>query len=506
MSELKESEQNWRKAAYIGFVCTIALSLMVVNLSMGAGSPIGFPTVIEPGSNVGTADYVLFKDGSTYYAKNGTTGAISFSGISFYTIINDAIDALSGSGLIFMRLGTYALSSDLVIETSGIRIEGTASSGSKFATPTTLTTNIVGNVIIRAENVKLAHLNVYGDVEMGATVSGDNAAHWVTLSEVYIYGQYRFVGKIDVAQEVPFSIIFENGGIQPTATSGPAILFDNTGGCINHIFFLNSFIDNHYAGDVIRVITSSPNDGSVEEVRFTNVDFMMYHTALTIVNCTGNNSVAGWHFDGCDFEIGNAGVIFMDVANSINEYRLDFTVSDSRFRGSQLAAVVYDRTNAERAIHSIRFLSCDFYSQPDMKFYAYTIPTVLISFTECILRYGVTITALNSEQVGIANFINCQNLNPVGVRTMFHNGDGMSISLNPHSPNYPYASTYYTIYDVGVWVTSTGGDTINITIKDPAGNAVISNVQTLSRTYLPLGYSISWGALTGVPTVMFEGE
>jgi len=52
------------------------------------------------------ASYIIFIDGSTYYAKNGTTGQIDYSGTNFTTITQSVIDALgTDGGKVFIKQG-----------------------------------------------------------------------------------------------------------------------------------------------------------------------------------------------------------------------------------------------------------------------------------------------------------------------------------------------------------------------------------------------------------------
>lgn len=64
-------------------------------LTYAATASLSFTTTIEPGSMVETASYTVFKDGSTYYAKNGTTGAIDYSGANASQITQNVFDACS---------------------------------------------------------------------------------------------------------------------------------------------------------------------------------------------------------------------------------------------------------------------------------------------------------------------------------------------------------------------------------------------------------------------------
>ncbi len=87
-------------------------------------------TIIEAGSNVDTASYIIFKDGGIIYAKNGMTGAIQFSGAGASTVIQWAIDILpspnkgasgynvtsSVGGRIHIKSGTYSIESGISLK------------------------------------------------------------------------------------------------------------------------------------------------------------------------------------------------------------------------------------------------------------------------------------------------------------------------------------------------------------------------------------------------------
>ena len=60
-----------------------------------------------------SASYIIWRDGSTYYAKNGTTGAIEFSGAVAATVIQAALDATEG--MVFLRDGLYLTNESLTI-------------------------------------------------------------------------------------------------------------------------------------------------------------------------------------------------------------------------------------------------------------------------------------------------------------------------------------------------------------------------------------------------------
>jgi len=91
-------------------------------LTYAATASLSFTTTIESGSMVETASYVVFRDGSTYFAKNGTTGAIDYSGTNASLLIQQTIDALS-YGRIFFEPATYVMNSYITL-TSNIEFCG----------------------------------------------------------------------------------------------------------------------------------------------------------------------------------------------------------------------------------------------------------------------------------------------------------------------------------------------------------------------------------------------
>lgn len=61
------------------------------------------------------ASYVIFKEGSTFYARNGSTGKLDYSGSNAATVIQAAIDASGTYGCIYCK-GSMDLSAKLTID------------------------------------------------------------------------------------------------------------------------------------------------------------------------------------------------------------------------------------------------------------------------------------------------------------------------------------------------------------------------------------------------------
>jgi len=69
--------------------------------------------------------FLIWKDGSTYYAKNGTTQEIQYSGTNATTVINNAISSIPTGGLVFLCDGTYNIDGTInVVEKLNINIFG----------------------------------------------------------------------------------------------------------------------------------------------------------------------------------------------------------------------------------------------------------------------------------------------------------------------------------------------------------------------------------------------
>ncbi|UCC58319.1 MAG: right-handed parallel beta-helix repeat-containing protein, partial [Candidatus Bathyarchaeum sp.] len=69
--------------------------------------------------------FLIWKNGSTYYARNGTTGEIQYSGTNATTVINNAISSIPTGGLVFLCDGTYNIDGTInVVEKLNINIYG----------------------------------------------------------------------------------------------------------------------------------------------------------------------------------------------------------------------------------------------------------------------------------------------------------------------------------------------------------------------------------------------
>lgn len=91
------------------FIVLIALIAILILSGVAYTYTSMVISVIQPGSMVTEASYIIFTDGTNYYARNGTTGKIDFSGTVALTAINYAINALKNgkNGMIYIKPGNY---------------------------------------------------------------------------------------------------------------------------------------------------------------------------------------------------------------------------------------------------------------------------------------------------------------------------------------------------------------------------------------------------------------
>jgi len=111
--EKPQASSSKPRKVYVLGVAFVAVLLLGASfgIMISATTP-NIPTVIEPGSMVSDSSYIIFPSGSSYYAKNGTTGAIDYSSTDAGVVIEYAITALgSQGGIIHLKVGVYNIAS-----------------------------------------------------------------------------------------------------------------------------------------------------------------------------------------------------------------------------------------------------------------------------------------------------------------------------------------------------------------------------------------------------------
>jgi len=122
-----------KKSLLILLILFISISFLFIGYNFGISKTGSFKdilessqehhsppsVIIEPGSGVEEASYIIFHDDETpknYYAKNGKTGEIEFQGTDASQIINWCRGNLADGGVIFLRNGNYSITTPLLFE------------------------------------------------------------------------------------------------------------------------------------------------------------------------------------------------------------------------------------------------------------------------------------------------------------------------------------------------------------------------------------------------------
>jgi len=514
-----EKHKTWsstlKRFHIVGGVLAIAFLFLgtSIGIMISADTPSGFPTVIEPGSLVSEADYVIFADGSNYYAKNGTTGAIAYFGTNALTLFNSVIGQLPHGGMIFAHEGVYTFASPgLVITTSSITINGESKNipfGNIPPHPVVpydqpYGTRLTGNVKVEADDCELNNLAIIGKLYYSSTVDFSNVATFCNANNIYVYGGMEINGLLGAtASQVPYNIAITNSyisGISPTN----ALNMTSATASISHVFFTNSVLVQYSAGSLIWV------SGYVSDVAFTNT-VLDTSSGTTILNLTGGGDEWAYHFNGCNIEInGVATQVLVNIGSAAQNSLIGVSWMDCWISHANLFRyIVRDAiiTNGF-ASHNVIFTRLH-YDYSILRFYGGDVnPQVNVQFVDCLFYQTMTIEQVHGEYVGA--FINCRGINPYGLMATPFSGVNddwkvISIGSSYTGSATPPASKNITIRDTAVLISASGGSGLSITIYDRSGNAVVSAAASLTGYYVPIGFKINFGAFSGEPTITVVG-
>lgn len=114
----------------------------------------------EDRSMAETASYVILREGSFYFAKNGTTGALDYSGTNASQVILNSINAIT-EGVVFLKAATYVC--DTAITISGASKRVSLIGEGMEATILSFSGDIDGIVLDTTYHVEIANLKILGD-------------------------------------------------------------------------------------------------------------------------------------------------------------------------------------------------------------------------------------------------------------------------------------------------------------------------------------------------------
>ena len=138
---------------------------------------------ITKGSFASPASYIIFKDGDLVKAKNGLTGEIEFSGSDAATVIQAVINELTNGGRIFLRKGTYNITSTITISNPKILIEGSGT-----ATQLAIASGVNPAIVVKKDYICLRKLYITCSDTENDIIKVENPAAVVRLEDLEISG------------------------------------------------------------------------------------------------------------------------------------------------------------------------------------------------------------------------------------------------------------------------------------------------------------------------------
>jgi len=176
------------KQSFAIIVLSLLLLLLLINysvLSLNYGSR---NAVDGQSFSVSEASYIVWKDKTVVYARNGLTGAIDYSGEDAASVINSAIAKASanGGGLVFVKSGNYEIDSSIVLR-SYVALEGEGWGEQSAATVLSLKSGLNFDVIAtpKEKNFHVAIRNL--------RIEGSRIGESDTSDGIHVYASDRAV-------------------------------------------------------------------------------------------------------------------------------------------------------------------------------------------------------------------------------------------------------------------------------------------------------------------------
>lgn len=124
----------------------------------------------SPGTILATASYVISHQ-KIFYAQNGDTGQIDYSGTDPTTVIQSAINALAEGGLVFVRRGIYPLTGSIVLG-QGIHLLGEQGAVLKVADGSQSSLNPFNILEVKGDNVTIENVELDGNSTANPNLAG----------------------------------------------------------------------------------------------------------------------------------------------------------------------------------------------------------------------------------------------------------------------------------------------------------------------------------------------
>jgi len=140
--------------------------------ALGIDPTLGASSNARPsqGTQLSTASYIIYYQ-DNFYAQNGTTGIIDYSGTDAATVIQAAIDALLNGGLIFFRRGIYPLTNALLVS-HGIHLVGEQGAAIRVVDRSQGSANPFNMIEVNGDDVAIEGLELDGNASSNPNIAG----------------------------------------------------------------------------------------------------------------------------------------------------------------------------------------------------------------------------------------------------------------------------------------------------------------------------------------------
>lgn len=470
------------KVRTIAIFLAVVLGVSVLAYSYGANSSAytSASTVAVYNKNSGLAPYtyMIFSDGTNTYARNGTSGAITYSGSDAATVINSALSDINtlGGGSIYVKgygpSQPYNIKSALIIPDSGhLKFVGDGPEYTVLQVPSGFDNNVFE---FKGTKVQNSFFNEFRDIEL----IGNKGTGGVNNSGFFING----TGGFALTDSVWFNVFLRDFAKDDVYLgSGNAWNNQFTSVTFEHAGRAGLYRDGGLGTPDLRVMDSKflYNDG-----------YGVYDTG------TFGTYIGNWFYRNNQYAMWTTDTFSKNV------------IEGNRFQNSG-----YGSNNAYDDLHMFQ---SDYNVVTGNFFYG---SDNAVNF----VRYGIyvdsfaTLNLISNNEFGNGNFGTAKvglgtstqssilqgnaNWNPYGsVASPFLTTQNIIIPLGGNAAA-PAASTDYIVRTTPIIMNSTGGTGVSITIKDASGTTVTSGATTLNYAYIPVGYKVNFGAFSVAPTV-----
>lgn len=448
---------NWeRSKALSGWMVAFILMFSLVGIVI-AFNP-GYQTIIQQGSMVSSDDFIISTDGTNYFARNGLTGSVDSSDTSASVVIQYSLNHLPVSSLWGSRIGSirfltgnYSITTTIIINV-GVFI----SSGPGVVLYSVSTTPIFNATVSGGSMNGLALVVSPG----GDGIVLYHSSSWL-FKNIFISSRPGTWGTIigtgaGFRGYGPIANTFENvfiGGIWDgynfTYHAGLAPNF-------NHWYAGQLQLDKHG----IYIFRGEGN--TIDSVLFEPV-----YIGVILVRTFHNIIENSWFEDITNYSI---------IIGQDNYFAFDSRaniITGSYFTSN--SAGVWDN---------------GYGTQIDNNVFLHD-PKIVVG-----------------TQMILSNYNHNSDYNPFGkISTPFgHEFNTYTVGMcGANCSSSPTASIAYFISGMDIFVNSTGGIGISISIIDGHGHTIITSLTTLSNYFIPVGFEINFGAFSVAPTVYIYG-